>query len=151
MRGTGVAVRIPIRLEAILGVSRGSFRETVALVNTGYEARAADCSLPRGAAERLGLWPAPPEAEERLVRGYGGEVTLLKVAAALKIRVADPAATAEPVTAGAFLATGERELLLSDALTGALGIVNLDAGQGIWRLRGEPDSAGRPSRAAELW
>lgn len=55
-------VRVRVRLEALVGATRGAVLEGVALVNTGYEAQVPDCSVPREVARRLGLWPPPPEA-----------------------------------------------------------------------------------------
>ena len=52
-----MGVRVKIRIV----LKNGKSLETVALVNTGFEAPVAQLLIPVKAAEQLGLWPDLPE------------------------------------------------------------------------------------------
>ncbi|MBI4701020.1 MAG: hypothetical protein HY744_07655 [Deltaproteobacteria bacterium] len=123
--------------------------EAAALVNTGYEASSPDCSLPRAAAERLGLWPAPATASAMAVRGYGGRVAVLKVPEAVRVRVLAAGRVGPEVRAGALIAETDDEIVLSDALSQELHVHPVRPKTGTWRFVDEPGE--RPGESPEIW
>ncbi|MBI4616114.1 MAG: hypothetical protein HY720_21030 [Planctomycetes bacterium] len=123
----------------------------MALANTGYEAGSADCSLPQAVAARLGLWPSPPGSHLHTVRGYGGVLQVHKLADAVRVRVIPSDRQGLEALAGVLITGTDDEVILSDTLLDALGIVPLVPGRGIWRFSDEPDSQRRPSSPRETW
>jgi hypothetical protein len=127
-----VAVRVRLRLRSRFGGGA----ETVALVNSGYEADSPQLLVPRPLAARLGIWPPPPEAELVEVGTAGGPVRNYLVRRALEVWLVAGDRTVGPVEADAMISSIEQEALISDQLGGALGIVILDL-RGKWRLSDE--------------
>ena len=46
--------------------------ETVALVNSGYEADSPQLMIPISLAKALGIWPPPPDSKEEIFETAGG-------------------------------------------------------------------------------
>ncbi len=127
--------------------SRSSSREieTIALVNSGFETLKPQLLLPVSVAEALGLWPSLPR--NYLVKEYmtpGGPVKQYVVPNELLVRVVVEYETPY-IESDAVISMIEEEVLISDKLAGALGIVIYDVGEGIWRLRTDPEHVRRKS------
>ncbi len=128
-----MAVRVRLRIRSRYG---GAEVETSALVNSGYEAETPQLLLPRPLAARLGVWPPPPEAELVEVGTAGGPVRNYLVRRALDVWAVTRDRAVGPVLADAMISSVEQEVLISDQLGGALGIVILDL-RGKWRFSDE--------------
>jgi hypothetical protein len=124
--------------------------EVVALVNSGYEAGRSEIILPTGLAQRLGWWPSPPGAIVQTYGSAGGSFEIYRLPDALQVETLAPDRAGPAVLADAAIAPGDREVLVSDALAGPLGLVLLDLARGIWAFR---DDLARslPSEPRQLW
>ncbi|MBI4613051.1 MAG: hypothetical protein HY720_05520 [Planctomycetes bacterium] len=143
-------MRVRVRLQRGTGASTREL-ETVALVNTGFEADKEDASLPAGAAARLGLWPPPPEAKQYVVRSYGSSIQIERLENALRVLVTTPDRSGPEITAHLLLTGADDEVVLSDSLSQALGIVPLEPRDGVWCFHDEIGTRRRPSEPPEVW
>lgn len=135
-----MALRVKLRIR-----SRFSGREvdSVALVNSGFETLKPQLLIPMSVAEELGLWPSLPKSY--VVKEYmtaGGPVKQYVVPDELLVKIVVEYDTPR-VTSDAVISTIEEEVLISDKLTSALGIIIYDVGEGIWRLRTDPEDTRR--------
>jgi len=141
-----MAVRARVRLR-----SSGGEVVTVALASSGYEAEEPEIVLPVWVAERLGLYPRLPAGSEvREYRGVGGAVVsafLVREPVSVSVLAGDR--EVGPAAATAVITPGEDEVILSDRLIDALGIVLLRPGEGVWRLADE--ELLRRSERPERW
>jgi hypothetical protein len=140
-----MAVRVRVRISA-----GDRSLETIALVNTGYEAETPQILVPIPAAEALGAWP-PQGAFESTYETAGGPLRTWVYPRACRVKiVAEGAATVE-VEADLVVSPIADEVLINDKLTGKLEIVLEDAGQGLWRLKQEPQTRLRQSEPPKYW
>jgi hypothetical protein len=140
-----MAVRVRVRIS----VGDRSL-ETIALVNTGYEAETPQILVRIPAAEALGAWP-PQGAFESTYETAGGPLRTWVYPRACRAKiVAEGAATVE-VEADLVVSPIADEVLINDKLTGKLEIVLEDAGQGLWRLKREPQTRLRQSEPPKYW
>jgi hypothetical protein len=125
---------------------------TVALANSGYEAEEPEVVIPTRVAERLSLYPRlPANSEVMEYRGVGGMVVnafLIRGLVSVSALTGDR--EVGPTTATAVITPGEEEVILSDKLMDALGIVLLKPGEGLWRFIDE-DGLIRRSEQPEKW
>jgi len=143
-----LGVRVRIRLRALLGSSPGASVETSALVNTGYETVEPEVLLPRPLAEYLGIPLRAPEARRAYYETPLGLFSLSIVREAVEVELLD---TGSRAIAHGVVAEHEREVLLSDSATEALGIVILSPGEGLWRHVSDGQDVARPSARPEFW
>jgi hypothetical protein len=142
-----MAVRVRVRLESSWGEVA-----TTALANSGYEAEEPEVVIPTRVAERLGLYPKLPTGSEvREYRGVGGAiVNTFLIRRLVKVSVLAGEREVGPVEASTVITPGEDEVILSDRLIDALGIVLLRPGEGTWKLVGE-EGLVRRSEQPERW
>lgn len=146
-------VRVPLRIGALKG-GTPPFPEllTSGLVNTGFEATRAECSLPAEAARRLGLWPdLPLDTVPMQVDTYGGGVLVFAIPDALMVSVEVSDRTTPRVTAWAVITTTDDEVVMSDALAESLGIAPIKPRRGLWIFADEDMGRPRPSMPPEFW
>ncbi len=124
--------------------------ETIALGHTGYEAETPQILVPIPAAEALGAWP-PQGAFESTYETAGGPLRTWVYPRGCRVKiVAEGAATVE-AEADLVVSPIADEVLINDKLTGRLQIVLEDAGQGLWRLKQEPQTRLRQSEPPKYW
>jgi len=123
----GVAVRVKLKVR---GRRAGSTVETVALVNSGYEVEEPEILLPKPLAEYLNLPLTPPAARTLNYESPFGIYRLTFIAEAVDVELLDVDAAREKVHC--TISPYEREVLLSDQLSEALGITILNPGRGFW-------------------
>ncbi|MBI4700141.1 MAG: hypothetical protein HY744_03065 [Deltaproteobacteria bacterium] len=145
-----MAVRVRLRIEPLKG-SGGAVVEAVALVNSGYEAEDEECALPVGLAERLGLWPPPADARRAEYRGFTGSAVLHEVPAAARVSVLAGDREGASAVTRVVLSTTDDEVLVSDFLGGALGLVLVDIRTGIWRFSDDAGDVCRRTEAPQRW
>ena len=137
-----MAVRVRLRLK------RGNVvLETVALVNSGYEADTPQLLLPVGLARELGLWPPGTGMIETTFETAGGPLRVWVARKAIMVQVIAPDASSPEVEADAVVSALADEPLISDQLAGALAIAVEDFAEGLWRFRWEPRERVRRSEA----
>ena len=85
------------------------------------------------------------------MRGYTGKSTLWDIPSALEVRVVTEDREGPSVEAAVLINPADDEILISDALAGALGLILLDTERGIWRFRDDPPNRERPSEAPSSW
>ena len=144
-----MAVRVKLRIRA-----RGSGRdvETIALVNSGFETATPQLLIPRRLAEALGVWPdMAPEARIVTYGTAGGLVRNYFLPRALEVSLVEEDIRTEAVLADAVISDIEEEALISDKLTGRLGIILEDVAEGIYALKADPDRRPRRSYPPERW
>lgn len=133
-----MAVRVRVKIE-----SGGRKLETSALVNTGFETETPQLLLPEAAARKLGLSIEGAERKEYV--SVGGVVRLYKSPSQVKVCVSG----GPEVRAEAIISPFEEEVLISDKLIDALGIVLENVARGTWRLEGETEA--RESESPQRW
>ena len=76
-------VRVRVRLESL----KGSDSVTVpALLNTGFTTDELDIHVPRGVAEKLGLWPPPKGSALEMLDTAGGEALTYFIPNAVRLQ-----------------------------------------------------------------
>ena len=143
-----MGVRVRVLLRALIGPSAGSSVETTALANTGYETEEPEVLLPRPLAEHLGIPMRAPEARRAYYETPLGLFSISFVERAVEVELLGLGARA---VAHAIISEHEREVLLSDKTIGALGIIILEPGEGLWRHKSDEPSKARPSARPEFW
>ena len=132
-----------------LKVKRGDKEiEVVAVANSGYESPDPQLLVPKSVARELGLWPPPPEAIETIYDTAGGPLRVWYIPRSVRVSVVTPDYVSEEVLADLVISPLADEVLMSDMLIEALGIVIEAAGRGLWRFRWEPKEKLRPSEKA---
>lgn len=125
-----MAVRVAVRIEFLKKKINA-----VALVNTGYETNKPELLLPVRFARMFRVWPnLPPETRGETYATAGARIRVYRLKKQAQISLTRP--LTRPVNCDLIIGEQEEEILLSDALISALGIVIEDAKKGIWRLKG---------------
>jgi len=125
-----VGVRVRVEIEY-----RGRKASVVGLLNTGYESDVPEIMVPVAVAEQLGLWPRLPEGTVvETYRTASGITTVYRVPS---VRLVTDEGLGDPVQSYIVVCEHVDEVLLSDQLISAMGIVIEDPARGLWRLRGE--------------
>ncbi len=128
-----MAVRLKLRLK-----KENISKETVALVNSGYEADTPQLLVPINLAKDLAVWPPPPEAIETIFSTAGGPLRVWIIPKAVKVSVITEDSEPKEVDADLVISHLADEPLISDKLAGALEIAIEDIAKGLWRFRWEP-------------
>ncbi|PCN50680.1 hypothetical protein B6U99_02985 [Candidatus Geothermarchaeota archaeon ex4572_27] len=141
-----MAVRVRLRIRA-----RASGREVVtsALVNSGYEVDEPEILLPRRLVDYLGIAVEAPHARPLIYETPTGLYRLLMTPKAVDVHLDDLCIEVKGVNVA--VSEFEREVLLSDKLTSALGIQLLDVAEGVWRHRDDGPEVRRQSVGPEYW
>lgn len=143
-----MAVRVKVRIRT----SKDQYAETSALANTGYETIESEVLIPVRVAERLKVWPhLPPNTRIDSYSTAGGTTKVHRIENYAKLEVLVSDKIIEPVRCNIIISEIEDEVLLSDSLLSALGIVIEDPRKGLWRFRDEPIMKLRQSEEVELW
>ncbi len=139
-----MAVRLRVRLER-----EGRSVETVALVNSGYEARGPEILVPAHIARELGTYPQLPPGSEVMeyVLADGSRSKMIRVKGAVRVSLVAEDRVEGPVTADLVIAEGAEEALISDKLADELGIAIIAVGEGLWCFRDELGRRVRRSQA----
>ena len=128
-----MAVRLRIRIR------RGSRKvETVALLNSGYEAPSPQLLVPISTAEQLDLWPPKPTARIEDYDTAGGPLRVWVYRNAATVKVICEDAESKEVLVDIVVSPLADEPLISDKLAGRLEIAVEDFAEGLWRFRWEP-------------
>ncbi len=141
-----MAVRVRVR---ICMKSSGRCVETSALVNSGYETSHPEILVPRRLAEHLLVPLTPPKARTMVYETPFGFHHLTLVEKEATVELVSVGAKADNVDVA--ISELEREVLLSDTLSSALGIQLIDIGAGLWRHRDDPPDRLRRSASPEYW
>ena len=141
-----------VRLNTLKGRCVGSTHDVTCVANAGYETRGPELVMPARFAEMVCLLPGLPEGTwSKIYRTTAGPVRVHFVEGGVEVRVLAEDRMSEAVGCGVAISELEDEVLLSDKLISALGIVIEDAGEGFWRFRAEPVERLRRSPSPELW
>lgn len=143
-----MAVRVRLSIRALKGEKRSI--ETSALVNSGYEVEKPELLIPEGLASNLDLWP-PQTITIEYASTPIGLGRLYSLGEVLEVRVTTEDKTSPTIRACAMVSEHEKEVLLSDRVTGLLGIAVEDFGEGLWRFRDEPLTRVRISEKPQYW
>jgi hypothetical protein len=143
-----MTVRIKLKLTS---KSTGREVEAVALVNTGFETLKPQLLVPVKVAELLGLWPSTPrEYSAREYMTAGGPIRNYVLADEVEVKVMVEHETGI-VLSDLVISTIEEEILISDKLSGRIGIEIYDLAEGIWRLKSDPPNVRRKSEERQAW
>ncbi len=126
-----MAMRVRVRL-------RSGSRDVVtsAVINTGFKTDTPNIAIPTPLARMLGLWPLSGGELISLETG-GGETEAYLVNNALSLSLELEDRVVGPIMVNAIINPNISEVLISDYVTTQLGIVILNAKEGLWRLMDE--------------
>ena len=128
-----MAVRLRVRVRV-----DGREEETVALLNSGFEAPTPQLLIPVQLARRLGLWPPGEDAVEAEVETAGGPLRVWYYPRRASVKVVAGDAESREVLADVIVSPLADEPLISDMLAEELEIAVESFGRGLWRFRWEP-------------
>jgi len=120
-------VRVRLRLRSL---ASNYVIESSALINSGFTTERPQLLIPRRLAEKLGLWPPPPEALIVELATAGGPVRNYLVPESLEVQVVEPDRQSRVVRADAIISNIEDEVLVNDVLSEELGIVLIGIASG---------------------
>ena len=109
----------------------------LALVNTGFTSDTPDLAVPTSVAEKLGLWPNPPNALSASLETGGGIVEGYIIPQAAVIKVVTKDRVSKEVIVNIIVNPFIGEVLISDALAEELGIQILYPRRGLWKFADE--------------
>lgn len=141
-----VAVRVKIRIR---NRATGDTIETSALVNSGFEATTRKLLIPHKLATELKLWP-PREVATKKFGTAGGEIGMPVIPESIEVKLVLER-DMPWIICDAVISFLEREVLISDKLGGALGIVIEDLAEGIWRHREDGYETKRQTYPPQYW
>ncbi len=133
--GVRVKLRICIRDNCIT---------TKALVNSGYESEGPELAMPVELAKELNIWP-PTEfiLEEAYTAGGLTQIYIIKEKARVNLVLDNK--YVEDVETRLVINPYLDEVLISDQLIDALGIIVISYGRGLWRHKSDPENRVRES------
>lgn len=131
-------MKLPVRVKIRIKSLEGGLEEVApALLNTGFTSDKLDILIPRGIAEKLGLWPPPKGSTIELLDTAGGEVIAYYVPNSVELTVIEEDKESKKLVCSTIISLHEKEILLSDAVIEALEIEILSPKTGLWRFKGE--------------
>ncbi|MEM1537700.1 MAG: hypothetical protein QXK12_00165 [Candidatus Nezhaarchaeales archaeon] len=143
-----MAVRVKL---AIVVKGSEEYRETVALVNSGFETTTPQLLIPRRLAEGLKIWPDMlPKARIVTYGTAGGAVKNYLIPGLVEVSVAEEDVKPKCV-ADVVISEIEEEVLISDKLAGKLGIILEDVSEGLFALKADPNRKIRSSYPPQYW
>ena len=142
-----MGVRVKLR------VSLGSrVSEVIALANTGFETDEPQLLVPHPLLVRSGVDLAGLGRPITLEYDTAGGPTVMHVyPRACRVEVVEPDRASREVEADLVVSLLEREVLMSDALIGELGLVIINPKAGLWRFYDDPEGTIRRSYKPQLW
>ncbi|WP_243668595.1 hypothetical protein [Vulcanisaeta sp. JCM 16161] len=141
-----------MRIRVRLRTREGREEVTIALVNSGFESDTPQILLPMNLARRLELWDKVlVEGRIQLFGTVAGPTRLYILPSSIYVSILEDDYETPPVLSDAVISDVEREVLISDYLTGSLGIIVEDFRNGIWRISGDPNGKARRSYKPQYW
>ncbi|MEM2339665.1 MAG: hypothetical protein QXW83_05645 [Nitrososphaerales archaeon] len=141
-----------MRVKLII-VVKGSkeLRETVALVNSGFETITPQLLIPRRLAEELEIWPNMLSKAKIVTYGTaGGAVKNYLIPSIIEVSIIEEGVQSKCI-ADAVISEIEEEVLISDKLAGKLGIILEDISEGLFALKADPNRKIRSSYPPQYW
>lgn len=124
-------------------IDRSAQSQTIAIANSGFVGLEPEILVPLSLARELRLEEyAQPEIYMKIL-GDGREVEFTRYRQAVEVYVVAEDRVEGPVRASVLVSPRARYTLLNDKLLGALKIVLIDFGEGVWCFR---DELGRRER-----
>lgn len=127
-----IAVRLRLRIRA----KGGKTTETIALLNSGFEAPTPQLLVPVDLAKAFDLWP-PMEAFEVTLDTAGGPLRAWFYPRAAYVEVVVEDVESKKVETDIIVSPIADEALISDMLAEELEIAVESFGRGLWRFRWE--------------
>ncbi|WP_054854105.1 hypothetical protein [Vulcanisaeta distributa] len=118
---------------------------TCALANTGFEGLGPDVLMPIDVAQRLGFNLSGGDAEVYAIRTASGIAPIYRFRESISVKVLVSDRDTPIVRLTPIVSESVDYVLLSDKALTELGIVIIDAGNGIWCFRDELGRAFRNS------
>jgi len=140
---------VRVKLRVTMG---GRVVETVALANTGFETDEPQLLVPQAFLTRNSV--SLEVLGRPLVVEYdtaGGPTLMHVYPKACKVAVVEPDRTSGEVEADLVVSLIEREVLMSDALIGELGVDIVNPKAGLWRFIDDAAGVIRRSYKPQLW
>lgn len=125
---------ITVRLKLRIRAKSGKTVETVALLNSGFEAPTPQLLVPVDLARALDLWP-PTEAIEVTLDTAGGPLRAWFYPRATYVEVIVEDTESKKVETDIIVSLIADEAMISDMLAEELKIAVEPFGKGIWRFR----------------
>ncbi len=125
--------------------------ETIALVNSGFITEKPQLLIPKKFAQKLNLWPPPPEAYVIELGTAGGPVRNFIVPNSLEVKIVEPDRETKNTLCDAIISHIEEEVLINDKLGEELGIIILGLASGKWKLVDDPDNKVRQTYPPQYW
>jgi len=141
-----MAVRVKLRI-----MRENSIVETIALINSGYEADSPQLMIPVATARTLGLWPPPPDSRECIFETAGGPLRVWVMRRGARVKVVTDSVESREVVVDLVISPLADEALISDILAGALEIAVEDFAEGLWRFRWDQPGVLRKSEKRTLY
>jgi hypothetical protein len=125
-----MAVRVRVGITRATS-SRSRVIETVAVANSGFEARDPEILLPVRAAERLGLWPPPAGAHAERFESPAASFSMITIPGAVRVSLSG---SVRGTRCTVVVSERETEVVLNDQLVDALRIELVAPGRGLYRV-----------------
>lgn len=138
-----------VRIKVKISINEKNL-ETIALLNSGYEAETPQILVPIQVAEFLGLWP-PKNAIESTYETAGGPLRIWVYPRKCYVYIEEEGVKLVETNADLVVSPIADEVLINDKLIGELQIILEDAGKGLWRLRSDPQTKIRYSNPPKYW
>ena len=144
-----MAVRVEVKIQRI---NKNQNVESVALLNSGFEADSPQILLPSKVASMLGFLPdLPTEAISETFEGIGGlkKTKMYIIPDAVKVNVVCKDRKCKPVKCSIVISEAEKEVIINDKLIEKLNLVIENAGKGLWCFK--DDRKKRKYLAVRYW
>ncbi|HWQ16212.1 MAG TPA: hypothetical protein VNL13_00050 [Sulfolobales archaeon] len=142
-----LGIRVRIRIEL-----RGKTINTVALANSGFETDSPQLLVPRRLLIASNTDPKTLGRHNEVEHDTaGGSVVMHVYPYACKVKVIEDDRVSQDVVSDLVISPIEREVVMSDALIEALGLVLLSPRRGLWRFIDDPPDIVRNSYNPEYW
>ncbi len=112
--------------------------ETVALVNSGFEADSPEIVIPMKLSERLNLRSRLLDARVEPYNTVAGSIRMYVLPSSIDVEIVEEDNRSPTITCDAVISDTEVEIPISDYLAGSLEIIVEDFKDGIWRLKTDP-------------
>jgi hypothetical protein len=127
-----MAVRLKLRIKV-----NDKIIETIALLNSGYEAPVPQLLIPINIAKDLKIWP-PEETIEVTLDTAGGPLKAWHYTKKALVKVITEDIESKEVLTDLIISPLADEALINDMLAEELEIAVESFGKGLWRFRWEP-------------
>lgn len=111
--------------------------ETLAIANTGFVGIEPEILIPQTLLKELKLYEITEPEIITKTTGNGREVQLMKCRNCVYVCVIAEDRISNPILCSVIISQHSKYVLLNDKLLSKLGIVIIDAGEGIWCFRDE--------------